>query len=95
MACAAALQYRIMLCLVCTPTSLAFLHHLLLLLLFVYKLADKTVFPKQDIVGWYCSWRQLTERHLAVHRKVRRASSSSRQQQHTACELAHMRVRLV
>lgn len=30
----------------------------------------KTVFPKQDIVGWYCSGRQLTDRHLAVHRKI-------------------------
>jgi hypothetical protein len=33
--------------------------------------ADKTVFPKQDIVGWYCSGKQLSDRHLAVHRKVR------------------------
>ncbi|WIA21756.1 hypothetical protein OEZ85_000918 [Tetradesmus obliquus] len=30
----------------------------------------KTVFPKQDIVGWYCTGRQLTEQHLAVHRKI-------------------------
>eukprot|EP00882_Tetradesmus_deserticola_P007977 GHRQ01008401.1.p1 GENE.GHRQ01008401.1~~GHRQ01008401.1.p1 ORF type:complete len:320 (+),score=177.84 GHRQ01008401.1:360-1319(+) len=30
----------------------------------------KTVFPKQDIVGWYCSGSQLTDRHLAVHRKI-------------------------
>ncbi|KAF6257728.1 COP9 signalosome subunit 6 [Scenedesmus sp. NREL 46B-D3] len=30
----------------------------------------KTVFPKQDIVGWYCSGTQLTERHLTLHRKI-------------------------
>eukprot|EP00879_Flechtneria_rotunda_P024006 GHRR01025427.1.p1 GENE.GHRR01025427.1~~GHRR01025427.1.p1 ORF type:complete len:293 (+),score=67.89 GHRR01025427.1:194-1072(+) len=30
----------------------------------------KTVFPKQDIVGWYCTGRQVEERHLAVHRQV-------------------------
>jgi hypothetical protein len=39
--------------------------------------ADKTVFPKQDIVGWYCSGKQLSDRHLAVHRKVRKLQHSS------------------
>jgi hypothetical protein len=39
--------------------------------------ADKTVFPKQDIVGWYCSGKQLSDRHLAVHRKVRKQHSTA------------------
>jgi len=32
--------------------------------------ADKTVFPKQDVVGWYCTGQQLEEQHMAVHRRV-------------------------
>lgn len=31
---------------------------------------DKTVFPKQDIVGWYCTGTQLQEQHMVVHRQV-------------------------
>lgn len=30
----------------------------------------KTVFPKQDIVGWYCTGSQLEEQHMAVHRTM-------------------------
>eukprot|EP00878_Enallax_costatus_P025408 GHUV01027183.1.p1 GENE.GHUV01027183.1~~GHUV01027183.1.p1 ORF type:complete len:259 (+),score=53.43 GHUV01027183.1:163-939(+) len=30
----------------------------------------KTVFPQQDIVGWYSTGRAVDDRHLAVHRKV-------------------------
>lgn len=30
----------------------------------------KTVFPKQDIVGWYCTGTQLNEQHMAVHRTM-------------------------
>lgn len=48
---------------------------LLLLLLLLSNMshthtADKAVFPKQDLVGWYVTGAQLEPRHMALHRKV-------------------------
>jgi hypothetical protein len=38
--------------------------------LHTHRRADKTVFPKQDVVGWYCTGKQLEQQHMAVHRRV-------------------------
>jgi hypothetical protein len=34
-------------------------------------LADKTVFPKMDVVGWYATGAAVSEEHMLIHKKVR------------------------
>lgn len=39
-------------------------------------IADKQVFPKLDIVGWYATGEEIQDDDMAIHRKVQTADSA-------------------